>query len=198
MTIPFLSQEISGLATQTYNSGAVNRKFINDVSGAIWTEFDSLDTFNADDYITSANSLSIFANSAATQTKLDTKYDSTSDVEIALGGATISSNAKSSYDWFVASAQALSDYQASGDEWSSAYDWYTASAQKLSDNNSGWASVPVNNPISHGLSAKPNSVLVTPSGLITFAYAVTGLCATTFGVAISAPGNRMISWRAEV
>ena len=41
MTIPFLTQVISGLATQTYNSGAVNRKFINDVSGSIVTHVDN-------------------------------------------------------------------------------------------------------------------------------------------------------------
>ena len=42
MAIPFLAVEISGVATQAYNSGAVNRKFIEDVSSAIWTEMESI------------------------------------------------------------------------------------------------------------------------------------------------------------
>jgi len=137
------------------------------------------------------------------KTKLGTMEDSadvtdTENVNMSLGGQLISSNAKSAYDWFAASAQALSDYQASGDEWSTAYDWYTASAQKLSDNNSGWSSVPGDNPISHGVSAIPSNILVTPSGSITFGYAVNTVTATEFSVDITAPGNRMISWRAEV
>ena len=245
MTIPFISQVISGLATQAYNSGAVNRKFVNDVSGAVWTKFDSLSTFDHDLYMTSANSISRFVGSSAFDTwrssvdqtemsyldgvtsdiqdqldakdslgdiswttptagagisldsttgmvsgaltievdsdsitqamlksgavyraaalsaqRVDSIYTSTektklgtiedsadvtdaSNVNIALGAQTISSNAKSAYDWFV------------------------ASSQKLSDHNSGWASVPTDNPISHSLSAIPSNVLVTPSGLLT-------------------------------
>jgi len=43
MPIPFLAYEISGLAQPTYNSGAVNRKLLMDISGALDSRIDGLE-----------------------------------------------------------------------------------------------------------------------------------------------------------
>jgi len=263
MAIPFLAVEISGLATQTYNSGAVNRKFIEDVSGAIWSELDSLVTDTPttwSDMTTSTgltpitvgvsgsagtsvevlgySTISSNAQSAHASTStgvfalqsidltagagltgggtIDVTRDfavgegtgitvNANDVEVK-GYSTVSSNAKTAYDWFNASAQALSAYQASGDEYSAAY----ASAQALKQHAfhakissaylavaSGWASIADNGTIAHGLSSKPSWHIVAPSGAVTFAIATT-VDATNITVRISAAGSRMVSWRAEV
>ena len=56
----------------------------------------------------------------------------------------VSSNAKSSYDWFTESSQKLSTFYASGDEYSTNYDWYNTNNSQLDnflasgDEYSGW------------------------------------------------------------
>lgn len=126
------------------------------------------------------------------------------------------------YQWFNASAQILSDFNSSGDKYTAAYDWYVASAQSLSayqasgdeysaayasaqilkegafrDVATGWFYASDQSAIPHTLSAKPNHVTVTPSGIVTFATALT-VDATYIHLRISAAGQRMVNWRAEV
>ena len=78
MVIPFLAQEISGIANQTYNSGAINKKFVADASSLIWTELGSLDTFNPVDYITSANSIERFADSSSVSASITSLFATSS------------------------------------------------------------------------------------------------------------------------
>jgi hypothetical protein len=99
------------------------------------------------------------------------------------------------YDWFVASSLKLSE---SGSKLTNAYNWYVESAQKLSTHAFGWSNVPADNPITHTLGVVPKHISVTPSGNITFGYAIDTVTTTQFTVNITAPGDRMISWRAEV
>jgi len=241
MAIPFIAQEISGVALQSYDNSAVPRSYIDTISGNLasnisdtptnWgtlTEgtgiapitgvgisgsgdhditvlgYDTISSQARSAYVSASTgvfalqSINLTAGAGLTGGgTIDATRDfavgegtgilvNADDVEVK-GYSTISSNAK-----------AGADYVASGNEYSAAYDWYVASAQKLSDHNSGWASVPEDNPISHGLSAKPTNIQITPSGLVTFAYAISSITDTTFCVPISAPGNKMISWRAEV
>lgn len=106
MTIPFISVEISGLATQAYNSGAVNRKFINDVSGAIWTEMAAIEgglTTDTPEYWTT---LTAGTGIAAFEGEIGVSGSTPVSLDV-VGYSTISSNAKSAYDWFDASAQKL-------------------------------------------------------------------------------------------
>lgn len=131
------------------------------------------------------------------------------------GYTTISSNAK-----LAANAMA------SGNEYSAAYSWYTASAQKLTEQakpakasaqalkahafhakisssylaaNYGWQLITSGSHyVDHGLSGTPNIVNITPSGLVTFAYAVYNIGATQFTVAITAAGSRVIKWFAQI
>jgi len=168
-------------------------------------------TFYIDDYIASTSAIQNFYGSSL--------------------GKGVSGNVKILDDWYEASAQALSAYQASGDEYSAAYSWYNASASRISEfvasgdeysaayasaqalkehalhakiSSSylavayGWANVPSESPISHGLSSKPNSVAITPSGLVTFATVFGHVNATQFWVSTSAADDRTINWRAEV
>ncbi len=136
------------------------------------------------------------------------------DIEV-IGYATISSNAKQA-----------ATYMSSGNEYSAAYNWYTASAQKLTTQakpakasaqalkahsfhakisssylaaNYGWAAITTGSKaIAHSLSGIPNIINVTPSGLVTFAYAVYNPNATNFTVAITAAGSRVIRWHAQI
>lgn len=242
MPIPFLAVEISGLATQAYNSGAVNRGFIDTISGNLnakvtdtpdnWTTLTAgtgFEDFEGEIGVSGSTGVSLdIAGYATISSQAKSAHASSSTGVFALqtidltagaglaGGGTIDAtrdfavgagtgivvNADDvevlGYTAISANAKLGADYVASGNEYSAAYDWYTASAQKLSDNNSGWASVPADNPITHGLSGLPSNIQITPSGLVSFAYAVSSVTATTFCVPISAPGNRMIGWRAEV
>lgn len=293
MTIPFLAQEISGLADPTYASGAANKRYVDTISGNLDTRIDALagagevtfGIFESTDGTVHGFDAGTFAVSSAGGTTLDlsipgystissnaewsqtwlnasgsqltsivasgneysqayasaqiayytdehvdhdetTNYvadehidhtsvsitagaglagggDLTATRDIAVGAGTgIEVNADDievlGYDTISSNAKAGSDYVASGNEYSAAYSWYDASAQKLSDYNSGWASVPADNPITHGVSSVPSNISVTPSGAVTFSYAVSSITSTTFCIAISAPGNRMVSWRAEV
>jgi hypothetical protein len=124
--------------------------------------------------------------------------------------------------WYIASAQALSAYQASGDEWSAAYDWYTASSAKLGDFAAsgdeysaayasaqalqdgafikvatGWFNVSDQSAIPHTLGARPKFVSLTPSGNVTYATSYTA-DATNIHVRVSHAGQRTLNWRAEV
>jgi len=115
---------------------------------------------------------------------------------------------------------------ASGNEYSAAYNWYTASAQKLTTQakpakasaqalkahsfhakisssylaaNYGWAAITTGSKaITHSLAGTPNIINITPSGLVTFAYAVYNPNATNFTVAITAAGSRVIRWHAQI
>ena len=118
------------------------------------------------------------------------------DIEVK-GYSTISSNAKLG-----------ADHVASGNEYSAAY----ASAQALKAHafhakisssylaaNHGWSQITSGaKRIVHSLSGVPNIVNITPSGIITFAYAVYNTNATDFTVAITAAGNRVIRWHAQI
>jgi len=241
MTIPFIAQEISGVALQSYDKSAVPKSYIDTISGNLNNKVSDTPTSwgtltegtgiapitsvgisgSGDHDITvlgydtiSSQAKSAHASSSTGVFALQTinltagagltgggTIAATRDFAVGAGtGIEVNANdvAVLGYDTISSNAKLGADYVASGNEYSAAYNWYVASAQKLSDKNFGWASVPEDNPISHGLSTKPNSIQITPSGLITFAYAVSSITATTFCVPISAPGNRIINWRAEV
>ena len=118
------------------------------------------------------------------------------DIEV-LGYATISANAANA-----------AIYQASGNEYSAAY----ASAQALKVHafhakissaylaaNHGWSEITSGSKrITHSLAGAPNIVNITPSGTVTFAYAVYNPNATDFTVAITAAGSRVIRWHAQI
>ena len=100
--------------------------------------------------------------------------------------------------WFVASAQALSAYQASGDEYSAAY----ASAQLLKEGAfrnvaTGWFFASDQSAIPHTLGVKPNHVTITPSGAVTYAIAFT-VDETNINLRVSHASQRTVNWRAEV
>jgi hypothetical protein len=117
----------------------------------------------------------------------------------------ISSNAKTSYNWFVASAQKLSAADLNQNK---AY----ASAQalkihafhaKISSSylaaNYGWLSITSGSiRKAHSLSGTPNMVSITPSGPITFAYSVYNINSTDFTVSITAAGSRVVKWFAQI
>jgi len=239
MVIPFLAQEISGIATQAYNSGAVNRKFINDVSSAIWTEFDGLSTFNSDDYITSSNAIERFVGSSQYQTDKTSwqaaydwynassqglsTHENDGDLHVTAAEKTDWQDTHDSgtkytaaYDWFIASSQGLSTHENDGDlhvtaaekvawedthtsglKYTAAYDWFIASSQKLSK-KSGWHTGPDGDTITHDLDAVPTSIIIQPSGAITFATGFDTVTATQLNMRISAAGSRTVSWRVEV
>jgi len=131
MAIPFLAVEISGLATQAYNSGAVNRKFINDVSGALWTKIEDIEGGLELDTPENWTTLTAGTGIGAFEGSIGVSGSTPVTVNVA-GYSTISSQAKSAYDWFSESSQSIStkivsleSFMASGDEYSKAY----ASAQ---------------------------------------------------------------------
>ena len=106
MVLPFLAQEISGLATQAYNSGAVNRKFINDVSGALWTKIEDIE--GGLELDTPGNWTTITAGTGVDTFEGEIGVSGSTPVTVNVAGySTISSQAKSSYDWFVASSSKL-------------------------------------------------------------------------------------------
>ena len=60
--------EISGLSTAYYNSGAVNKLYVDTISGNLDSKIDALGSFNPENYITSSNAISRFADSSSIQT----------------------------------------------------------------------------------------------------------------------------------
>jgi len=289
MVIPFLAQEISGLATQAYNSGAVNRKFINDVSGAIWNEMATIEgsiedtpdnwttltggvglaTFEGAIGVSGSTPVSLdvagyatissqaregalFSANAYTKSEVDdisgaivthvaNKYwDIDNDTAVPSDGdtthistadqvydyvQTVSSNLRTDINaiddtpttWGVLSAGTgvapLTSVGVSGSgetvevlgyaTISSQAQKAYASANALNNSAflkvaSGWQSVADDATVTHGLGTKPTSIIIQPSGPITFATGYDTVTTTTFHARISAPGSRVINWRAEV
>jgi hypothetical protein len=65
--------------------------------------------------------------------------------------------------------------------------------------NYGWSNITSGSlRIIHSLSGTPNIINVTPSGSVTFAYAVYNPNATNFTIAITAAGSRVIRWHAQI
>jgi len=201
MAIPFLATEVSGLADPTYPSGAANKKYVDTISGNLQAQVGGYPTQWGS--VAAGTGIGTFGDTLLVSSSTHGSTDSVS----VLGYASISGNAAAmaasgvkytaTYDWYAASASKLSEQIGSGAKYTAAYDWYAASASKLSDKASGWASVADTGTIAHGLSAKPSWHIVAPSGNVAFAVATT-VDATNISVRISAAGNRMVSWRAEV
>jgi len=250
MPIPLIAYEISGVKQPTYGSGATNKTYVDNLSGAIVTHVDNnyydktwIDTFsgNIDSRIDSLEGDNgVTWSEISTEGGLSARTFGVSGTGIGnisvLGYSTISSNAKTAKDWYTESSQKLSvayterGSQIAGDhlDWDGTEldvsdDWYDdvgdipgyiASANavaRFADSSNiqtkflqtaniakGWASVPEDNPIAHGLSSRPTSVFVTPSGMITFATAIGHIDNSNFWISTSALGNRLVNWRAEV
>jgi hypothetical protein len=131
-----------------------------------------LDTFDHDLYVASSIAINKF-------------YDSESDLTAVLD------------DNYVGSSSALWKYAASS-EFALVKSWYENSSQKLT-RKSGWdVTTDGSATVTHNLGVVPTSIVITPSGSITWAYAVNTLTTTQFTVSISAAGSRCFSWRAEV
>jgi hypothetical protein len=65
--------------------------------------------------------------------------------------------------------------------------------------NYGWTNITSGSKrVAHGLAGAPNFTHITPSGTVTFAYAVYNTNTTDFTVAITAAGSRTIRWQAQI
>lgn len=115
MTIPFIAVEISGLANPTYESGAANKKYVDAaVIGG---------TGDVVNWSTIAAGTGVIPFEGVIQASGATPVT----VNV-LGYTTISSQAKTPYDWYVESSQKISVLVASGTKYTDAYNWFTASS----------------------------------------------------------------------
>lgn len=65
--------------------------------------------------------------------------------------------------------------------------------------NYGWANITSGSKrVAHGLAGAPNFTHITPSGMVTYAYAVYNTNSTDFTVAITAAGSRTVKWHAQI
>jgi len=175
-------------------------------------------------YSASAQKISEALGSGAEYTEAYDWYSASAQSisEILLDIAGSGAEYTAAYDWFTASAQKLSEQIASGSEYTQAYDWFAASAQLISEAvasgteyskavasanalregafievKTGWSSVADGDDVTHGLGVLPTHVDITPSGAVTFGWAVDTLTTTQFKIHLTAAGSRMIGWRVE-
>ena len=217
-TIPFIAYEISGLAFPTttgyYNSGAVNYKFVNAISGGLKAQITAgagVQT-SAFQTLTASTGITPFANTV----KVSSQAAQTLSV---LGYSTISGNAKWSQTWLNASGAQFANLLRSGAQYTNATrsgNKYTSaykSAQALKvhafhakissaylTRDSGWATITSGTKLVSYTWTFPKNprVAVQPSGTIAFATSVYNITTTNFTASITAAGNRVISWEAYI
>jgi len=215
MPIPFLATEISGLADPSYPSGGANKNYVDDISGAVVT-WATNEFYNSEGDLTGLLDDN-YAPSSATKSHIDDSTihytsgqleglfaptgaagDISSQVTLSSG---LTSDANIYHDG-ESTQMYLDDIPQgvlkSGAEYYKGYEsGQILEAGAFINVASGWESVADTGTIAHGLGAIPAHVTLTPSGTVTFAIAFT-VDSSDITVRMSAAGNRVVNWRAEV